>query len=215
LFGGDVQALQLASLLNELCDEITTRNRWQELLKRKTSWSALGAEDQGTLASIFGTALQNIIACTIWNQTQNEYITGALPVADWQAIQVSSIAGASFPQFTVFDGHLYIDPAPTAGDALTAFYRVRTWAADSGGTVKSAVTADDDMVSFPDELVKVGLRYKWRQEKGLPYAELMRSFEMMLADLIAGNSVAGTISMAGGPEDVRPGVWVPTDAPVS
>jgi hypothetical protein len=154
------------------------------------------------------------MAMTLWNETENEYITGAIPPADWQALQVSSVTGSVDPQFLVHDGHLYIDPAPTAGDALTAFYRVKNWASSNEGTAKNSITADNDTILFPEELVKLG-RWKWRMEKGLPYAELMRSYEGMLADLLATNHVGGKLSMAGGPEDVRPGVWVPTDAPIT
>jgi hypothetical protein len=215
LFAGDVQALQLASLLNELCEEITTRFQWQELLKRKTSWTSLAAEDQGTLATIFGTSLINIIAMTLWDETERTFINGPLTTSDFQADQVSSVGGSAFAEYKIYDNHLYITPAPAAGHSLTAFYKVNTWATDSGGTAKSSITADSDVILFPEALVKLGLRYKWKEEKGLPYAELLRSFEGMTADLLANNSSARKLSMADCEGDYRPGIWVPIDSPVT
>lgn len=215
LFGGDTQALQMAALINELCDEITTRFQWQELLKRKTSWTSTGAVDQGTLTSIFGSGLQNLVAMTLWDSTDRLLIDGPLTTPEWQASQVFDILGSAFAEYKIYDGHLYIEPAIDVGHSLVAFYKVNTWATSSGGTAKAAITADDDEVLFPAALVKLGLRYKWREEKGLPYAEVMRSFEGMAADLIANNSGAKVLSMAGETTDYKPGIWVPLDSPIT
>jgi hypothetical protein len=214
LFAGDTQALQMASLLNELCDEITTRAGWQELLKRTSSWTSTGAVDQGTLTSIFGSGLQNVVAMTLWDATDRVVIDGPLTTADWQSGQVFDVGGSAFAEYKIYDGHLYIEPAVTAGNTLTAFYKVNTWVMSSGGTVKAAITADDDQIIFPDALVKTGLRWKWREEKGLPYAEIFRTFEGMFLDLIANNRAAKVIYMGDSGPELQPGIWVPTDAPI-
>lgn len=215
LFSGNTQSLQMASLLNELCDEITTRGQWQELLKRKASWTSLAAEDQGTLTSIFGANLVNITAMTLWDATDKVLIEGPLTTPEFQSALVHTVLGSAFSNYKVHDNHLYITPAPPAGHDLTAFYKVNTWATSVGGTAKAAITADDDQVLFPEALVKLGLRWKWREEKGLPYAEVFRSFEGMFADLLANNVSANVLYMADSEPSFKPGIWVPTDAPIA
>jgi hypothetical protein len=62
---------------------------------------------------------------------------------------------------------------------------------------KEAFTADTDMSLFPDRILQADLNWRWLKSKGLPYAEEMRSFEIMVANLESNQQPMGAINMGG------------------
>jgi len=59
------------------------------------------------------------------------------------------------------------------------------WLQDAAGNPKSSPTADTDLVLFDGRVAVDGLKYKFLQQKGLEYGEVMRDFIVRMNRLAA------------------------------
>ena len=59
------------------------------------------------------------------------------------------------------------------------------WLKDTAGNPKSSPTADTDVVLFDGRVAVDGLKYKFLQQKGLEYGEVMRDFIVRMNRLAA------------------------------
>ena len=62
---------------------------------------------------------------------------------------------------------------------------------------KAEFTADDDSSYLSEELIIQGLRWRWKQAKGLPYAEDMETYERNVSKAIGEDGGASALSIAG------------------
>ena len=53
------------------------------------------------------------------------------------------------------------------------------------------------------------LRWRWKKEKGLEYAQDFESFELLFARATSNDGMRRDLSMEGTPSIVRPGILVP------
>jgi len=78
---------------------------------------------------------------------------------------------------------LLVTPTPTAGYTWAFEYASKNWILGTDGiTYKQYFTLDTDTILLPNDLVLMGLRWRWKKEKGLEYAEDFRTYEMQVKD---------------------------------
>lgn len=68
---------------------------------------------------------------------------------------------------------------------------------DHGGTAQATITADTDTFRLDERLLKLALIYRWKEDKGRPYAADLDKFEDALAISIATNKGSGVLTMGG------------------
>ncbi len=206
LVSTDTDGVQMLALLNELGEELITRFKWQQLLVEKT-WTTVNAEEQGSLLSIIGASAESLVSLTIWDETDQLFIDG--PLTDRTFLLGRSTPLGIGYQYKIYSDILRITPVIPANHLLRFFIRSKLWViAADGTTFKTTLSADDDSPLLPAELLRLGLRWKWREEKGLPYAELHRSFEAMAADLTARNATSPVVYLANSLPKANSGIFV-------
>ncbi|MDZ7355874.1 MAG: hypothetical protein ONB55_22365 [candidate division KSB1 bacterium] len=201
---------QIVELLNQEGRALSKRHDWQALTFEAT-FTTVAAESQGTLSSIIGSSqeLEKIVNDTIWNRTARVPIYGPVSRQTWQAYKALTVTGP-YSQFRIRKNELLFDPAPTAGQSCYFEYVSRMWCTNSAGTTYRRNVADDtDLVLLDDELILAGLEWRWLRKKGLNYAEEFASYEALVSSRIASDGMRRTLNMDGGPEDYRPGIFVP------
>ncbi len=204
----DAQVMQLMTLLNQEGQNLSARFDWQ-VLRKEATFTGVAADDQGALSSIAGTDCKYIIPDTFWNRTLRRPVYGSITPQDWQMLKASPQTGP-FQQFLLRGGHILMIPNPTALQTLAFEYKTANWCmASDGVTGKSAYSADDDSALLDEQIMTIGLIWRWRQVKGLEYAEDFRTYEGMVADAIARDKAPTTISMTGMPRLRVPGTVVP------
>ena len=160
----DKSVKQMKALLQETVRDLG-EYRWENQRVR-TTFLSVGGTDQGALTSLFGSGYFGLVPDSLWNNTRHMRIFGPLSDQVWNALQTLLNAGPEF-QSWISQGHLFISPAATAGETLSAVYVTKyTVLAVDGVTYKELVTADDDSLVFPDNVVLRGFEYKWRKQKG-------------------------------------------------
>jgi hypothetical protein len=204
----DPQVRQIMRLLEEEGNDLSVRGSW-ECLMNEASHTTLALEDQGAIATIASNGFRSIKNNTIWDRTDRLPVIGPMDAMEWQAMKAVFANGPRY-RYRIRGGHLLVNPTPTAGHSWKFEYVSKYWITDTGGTIyKRRFTADTDVVLLPDDLCLQGLRWRWKKEKGMEYAEDFRTYEMQVKDALGKDGGKAVLSMD---DDMTrgpvPGVWV-------
>lgn len=203
----DRMITQIQGLLNEVLEELT-RWRWQQVTCEAT-FLTTAAEDQGPIDSIATNAFEKVKEKTFFNRTQNLRVVGPLTAEEWQSIQATSFSALEY-SWRLRGDRLLLTPVPTAGQTLAFEYLSKAMVYNPNDLeYKQLFTKDNDQFLLDYRLATLGLRWIWKKEKGLAYAEELRSFEE-LAQQLAGNSEGNKALNMNECRPAVPGVIVPS-----
>lgn len=204
--GTDTTVRRLYALAKVEGISLMQRHQWSALIT-EASLTTLAAEDQGAIETI-APGFSWWVGDTIWNRTKTLPIQGPLSPSDWQERKAQSFSGP-YSQFRIKNGHLHMQPAPTAGQSIKFEYGSRYWCQSSGGTGKETWSADTDTGVLSEHLMALGLRWRFLQMRGLDYGEAFRSYEMEVGNAIGRDGAKRTLSLDEGCSDHARGIMVP------
>lgn len=185
--------------------ELLERFSWPQTQLEATH-TTLAAEDQGVMATIapgFGYIINN----TFWNRTLTEPVPGPLTPVEWQGLKARTATGP-YSSYRITGGHLFGYPAPSAGDTWVFEYQTTYFCQDNVGANQSAWAADDDVGILDENLMEMGVVWRFKKKNGLDYSEDYRVYEQKLANETARVGGKRTLDMRGG--GVSPtGIYTP------
>lgn len=184
---------QLLALSNRSGKTLAQRAMWQESVTEATI-TTLAAELQGAVETLMP-GFNWLIYETLWNRTNRNKVWGPLYPREWQFLKASNVTGP-FPEFRIRNKNLYMLPAPTAGQTIGLEYVSRNWCESSGGTDQERWAADTDTGILSEDMLTIDLVWRFKQAKGLDYAEEMRQAEMYINNAIARSGAKRTIDTA-------------------
>jgi len=201
------QIQQMLGLLEEEINELTSRHAWNALINEVT-WTTIANENQGDIKTICP-GYRFIRNSTLWDNTTSLPIIGPLTGIVWQQRKATQDEG---PHWTwrLRNDDLLIIPTPTAG--LTwKFEYVSSFGIVSadGLTRKEFFTSDTDLMVLPSSLHLSGLRWRWRADKGIDYAELYNQYELLVKDAMARDGGASVLYSDEENIDAGPGIFIP------
>jgi hypothetical protein len=199
----DLQVQQLVELANEEGQEQASRYQWQAL-QREATFTTAAAELQTSLAAIT-TGFGWIVNDTIWNRTLRRPVYGPDSLQDWQQQKAIQIAGP-FNRYRIIANNIRFYPVPAAGQDCYFEYITNQWTAAGGTEYQS----DTDTSLLDDTTMILGTIWRWKQAKGMTYAEDFAKYERRIAELLQRDAVKPTLSMTGTMYDVVPLVVVPS-----
>ena len=203
----DPQISQLKALLEEEGNDLAKRGDWNELTFEATH-TTVATESQGAITTIASNGFRNIKNETIWDRTLKLPL-GVLSDVEWQAQKGFSTTS---PRYVVRirGGLLLANPTPTSGNTWAFEYVSKNWILGADGTTyKQFFTLDTDTLLLPEELLTLGLRWRFKKEKGFDYAEDFRTYENQVNQALGSNGMKKTINMGGGRQDAKPGFSIP------
>jgi hypothetical protein len=204
----DTQVVQMLRLLEEIGNDMAKRGDW-EGVTREATHTSLADEDQGTMVSIATNGFRNLKNGTFWDRTNKLPILGPLNDQQWQTLKGMATTGPRY-HFRIRGGKLLINPTPTAGHTWAFEYMSKNWMLGVDGTTyKQYATLDSDTILIPEDVLIMGLRWTWKKEKGMDYAEDMATYEAQIKDSLGRDGGKATLHMDGGVRDARPGIFVP------
>lgn len=206
----DPQAQQAMKLLEEEGDDLAKRNGWQGITF-EASHTTTAAEDQGAITTIASNGFGYIKNDTLWDRTTRIPVCGPLNARNWQWRKSLAVSG-SYYNFRIRGGKLLINPVPPASESWFFEYVSKNWILGADGTTyKKRFTLDTDTILLPEDLILQGLRWRWKKEKGLEYAEDFNTYEQQVNAAIARDGGKETLNMGESPQRGRvPGVFVPS-----
>lgn len=189
----DTQTRQFLRLANLEGRELARRFNWS-ILTEETTFTTLAAETQVTVTTLAADFLR-IIDKTMWNRSQSQPVWGPLSPQQWQAKKASAAQAGFGNWFRIRENLLLFFPTPTAGETVAFEYISKNWAASSAGTPKEEFTADDDVSRIDEEIIKLGVLWRFLANKGADYAEEFRAYEQALHDIFGPDGSNPTIDM--------------------
>lgn len=171
----DQQVIQLVSLAQREGIELMQDFDWQVLTTEKT-FTSVALADQ-TTASAIPSDFDRFVPETFFNRTRKHAVFGPVSAQDWQFTQ-AVVATTLVESFRQRGNAILITPTPTAGDTYAFEYISNKWCESSGGTDQSAWAADTDVGLLPENVMTLGVIWRFLRAKGFDYAEAFRTYEM-------------------------------------
>lgn len=174
----DAQVAQVYALLEEEGNDLSGRGSW-EVLTVEALHTTVANESQGDITDVADDGFRYIKNDTIWDRTEN------LPVLvidgpDWQAEKGFAETSPRY-RARIRSGELIATPTPVAGNTWAFEYVTWNWI---NRNEKQYFTNDSDIIDLPEPVIQMGLRWRWKKEKGFEYAEDFRTYENMVADAL-------------------------------
>jgi len=205
----DEAVLQFLTIANEEGQELSRRTPAWTALQVETTFTTLATISQGSMVTIAPNC-NYIINDTIWDRDLRRPVFGPLTPQFWQQ-QVSQVMTGPWSQFRVQRGLLEFYPAPTAGHTCAFEYITKAWCTDSTGLVEKTLFDADTDVSLLDEyLMQLGVVWRWKQGKGLDYAEDYAKYERAVTDAMGRDGSKPILNLGEVRYDIYPGILVPS-----
>lgn len=206
--GSDKHSLQMLGLMTELLDDLERRQP-SEANTREATFVSVANESQGALSTIADEGFIQFIPDTFFNRTTNLAVATGLTPGEWQALKAGPGAAGPYYRVRLRGGNLYITPTPPAGETFAFEYQSRFYVLDTSAEYAGAWAADGDQLALPDSIGRAWLKFAWKREKGLDYAEDQISYEQTLDAFFRRDNGPREINMAGRSGKPSAGVIVP------
>lgn len=192
LIGDDGDGAKILRFMRRTCRLLAKRD-W-EFLKKEQTFTTVAAESQ---TSAIPTDFKRFVNGTFWNRTTRRPVVGPLSSSEWAYYKANVNAGVR-DQFRQAGGEIQIYPAPPAGQTIAYEYIKNTiCTASDGVTEKSDFETDADIPIFDDELVILGVVWRYKKSAGGDYAEEFREFVLRLEDEFKNDGGSDIINMGG------------------
>lgn len=198
-------ARQMLALVQQEGKDIARRHAWQKITKEKTFASTAAAAQTDAIPSDF----DRFIDGTFYNRTAKRHVEGPLTPQEWQNAQAVS-ATTVIESFRQRGNSILITPTPSTGITYAYEYVSNQWCESSGGTDQSAWAADTDVGLLSEELMTLGLVWRFKKANGLDYSEEFRTYELQLSQAITRDGGKPTLHAGKKVNPFKPrGVYVP------
>lgn len=203
----DDTTVQVVALLNEGIQEICDRYALQELMTRKNFNHSNGTDYLALDLAADVPDWKYTSPLTIWNTSTRLPLRGPATIQEWQQIIVMTVAPATFT-YTLYGNAVRIYPVPAVpADILFSFFYQSKCGVTDGTDVFETYNTDIMTPRIPSYLVEADLKWRWKKEKGLPYAEDFRTCESMLVNAV-GRTPNPVMNLDAGDQQFRPGIFV-------
>lgn len=175
----DQQIIQIVGLAQQEGKELARRHDWQSIVKEKTFTTVAAETQTGAVPSDF----DRIVNDTFYNRTSTRKVDGPLSAQQWQ-FQKSVVATTLIEVFRFRGDDILIAPTPAAGQTMAYEYVSKNWCQSQASVEAESWAADTDTGILSEELMTLGIIWRWQRVKGLDYAESFRTYEAQVAQAI-------------------------------
>lgn len=196
----DENVIKLTSLLSIEGDELSKAHGWRKLKQRGT----ITGDGVSTYFAIPEDFTRFAPGEVLWEVGGLWQTLRHVSDEEMLAIQSDSVSLLR-PVWRFYDDDIEFYPVIPDGQVLNLEYRSEYWVTDSAGAVgKARPTADDDIFRLPENLLKLGLIWRFRQDRGLNYDEDFRSYQNALSRYTFNDAPRSTLRI--GPKLINNGL---------
>lgn len=171
--------------------------RWTVLITSTTITTA--ASTASYALSTYAAGFRAFANMSQWDRTNQLPLRGPLSGAQWQ-YRKSALAGTSDIDrgFRVAGGLVYIDPTPSSVDTLAFDYYDKRWITkQSDSSYATTFASDNDTCRLDEDLLTMGLKWRFLQAKGMPYEPEYKEYEEIKSQLLTDDGGKGPICLGG------------------
>lgn len=174
--------LELLDFLEDTLEEVRKRRDWEEPIGADAVITGPGTvvDDHSQHDLPANWYRINRDALAVYERTTTR--RRGLPITTsgkWTALKSVGTAGAyRYFRITGSPGSrkiIFFRPLG-ANDSITIAYLTNYWNATAAGVLQSAWLNDTDIMLFDPRMIELGIRWRWLQQKGLPYDDILAEF---------------------------------------
>lgn len=203
--------VELAALANEMAERIAfdLSYDWTSL-KRVATITGDGVAEGFDLPGDYKRMLKK---ARLWPSSSPYASLTHYPDSDqWLGMEVQNfhlLVGA----WTLIGAQLFVKPVMSAGNTVKFFYIHNQIVKSNAGVPQTAFLADEDVYVLPERLLKLGMIWQWKANKGQQYSEDLSNYEDALSSVIGGDKGSNIITVGRqrypSAEMAFPGVIIP------
>lgn len=188
----DQQVIQLRNLLNEEGVELARDPQlaWTALMREKTFLSSATEVQTGAIPDDFSWYLND----TMWNRTQMVKASGPASPEQWQTMKAIAIVSLPAVVFRFRDNDLLFYPLQPTGQTCAYEYSTKNWVNGD----KAYMDADTDTSRIDDEVIILGIIWRFLKAKGFDYAEAFQSYQLAKQNKIGRDGGKRKVYLGGG-----------------
>lgn len=135
---------------------------------------------------------------TAYEASQYYPLRGSLTPSDWsrQRNALPSQIGRYKFRIFGFPQMFNFTPTPQTAENIIFEYQTNYRVMHSNSTYGTTFSADDDTALVPEDLLKIGLKWRIRRAKGLDYSEEYDNYEMLRKERLAQALTLGSMPVA-------------------
>lgn len=130
--------------------------------------------------------LKYFVTQTFWDANYRWQLLGPLEAQERDVIRWGISPVGPRRRFWFRDNLMIINPTPSvSGDMIAYDYYSSGWCSSASGTPQSLWAADTDVYNLDDDCFVLGLKYRFRQAKGLDYTKEIDDYRMACQRVMA------------------------------
>ena len=169
--------IELANVANEMAAMIAASHEWQ-ILNKIAVITGDGSTEDFALPADYDRQLDK---SQLWSTSLETPLSPISDRDEWLGLDIKSF-DFIINAWIIYAGEIHIKQPLASAVEVKYFYQSNLWGLN-GATPISEFTADTDTFRIDERLLKLGIIWKWREMKGLPYAEDLATYERLLAKL--------------------------------
>lgn len=142
---------------------------------------------------------------TAWDRSYRWQLLGPLSAQEWQVLQSGISPVGPRMRFRIFGNAVNFQPTPgtSTTDLICFEYMSNGWCQSAASVRQSAWAADTDTFVLDDQLMILGLKWRFKQAKGLPYEDIKEDYRRLLDQLLARDAGSRTLPLNASAGDIR------------
>jgi len=181
---------EMVSLADEMAQRIAYDTRDWTALKVTQTYTGNGTQTDFPLPANFKRLL---LTSSVWSSVNTQAPLLFIPDADeWMQRRLRGYAQTP-NEWTMMGGKMLIYPAMGVGTTASFVYLDRNCVTLASGGYGDHFVNDGDSFRLDERLLKLGMVWQWKAQKGSPYAEDMGSYSDALANAMGHDSPAPII----------------------
>lgn len=208
----DPQVAELLACAQDEGFDLMRGGTWQVLMTVQ-QFSAVATAVSGTNYAIqtgaVPTNYDRFVQETFWNRTRKRPLYGPVTPQEWENL----VAWTSSPVVDTFrfvGSNIWIIPAPVSGDNMAYEFISKNWCQNASGTAQPQWEADTDTGILDENIMKLGVVWRFKQKKGLPFMADYDKWDARARQALVQDMPQRTINFGDGYNTGRrPGISVP------
>jgi hypothetical protein len=169
---------EMLALANEMAQRIAYDTRDWTVFRKVQTYPGDGVAAGFNLPANYKRML---LTSNVWRSTQTQYPMRFVPDTDeWLNRRARNYYDAA-GEWTMLGGQMLIAPVLATGTSVYFPYLEKNCVNLTSGGVGDAFVADTDSFRLDERLLKLGMIWQWKQNKGTSYAEDMGTYTDALA----------------------------------
>jgi len=138
-----------------------------------------------------------MIQDTMWDRGTRWQVIGPLLPEQWQILKSGLSPTGPRRRFRLMLNKLYFDPIPYDSNNIAYEYYSTNFVTLATGATTNKFANDADTYVLPDDLLILGLMWRWKRAKGLDYSQEFKTYDDQLTAELGRSAGSRALSLSG------------------